>query len=199
MQRDRYRGVEVILCPGVYPPAEDTYLLVDGVMDHLSPGGGKSFLEVGSGTGMASVAAGGRGYMVHFCDVNPLAVKCTSMNLKRAGIKGEEVRAEDFFEGKAGPYDAVAFNPPYLPGRVEGEEWERLALEGGGPRGRGIIERFLKALPRHLKEDSVALLIISSLNSPREIIRAFPGLSFEVLKELTMGLETLYLFKVELR
>ncbi|MCD6111531.1 MAG: methyltransferase [Thermoplasmata archaeon] len=196
MLRDFYRGVEVLLCPGVYHPAEDTYLLVDGVMDHLPPGEGRSFLEVGSGTGMVTVAAALRGYSVHFCDLNPRAVLCTRENLRRAGLEGEEIDPEEFFEGEGGAYDVIVFNPPYLPGRVEGEEWERLALEGGGPRGRGVIERFLRALPGQMGRSSVALLILSSLNSPSEIKEAHPELSFEILKNLTMGLETLYLVEI---
>ncbi|WP_276968596.1 methyltransferase domain-containing protein, partial [Metallibacterium scheffleri] len=58
----RYR-----ICPGVYPPSEDTYLLLES----LTPG--KKVLEIGCGSGLLSVYCAALGSEVTAVDINPIS------------------------------------------------------------------------------------------------------------------------------
>ena len=48
-----YRGVEYVECDEVYPPAEDTFLLIDNLI--LSED--MNVLEIGGGSGIVSIYA----------------------------------------------------------------------------------------------------------------------------------------------
>ena len=65
--------------PTVYPPREDSSLL-DRVIAELGPGHDKRLLEIGCGSGAITIAAAMRGWDVHACDINPLAVAATRGN-----------------------------------------------------------------------------------------------------------------------
>ncbi|MCD6383211.1 MAG: methyltransferase [Thermoplasmata archaeon] len=197
MKKEHYRGILVAVCDGVYRPAEDSFLLVDGVLDFLPEGNGKTFLEMGVGAGMASVAAFLKGYEVFISDVNPNAVKCALENIKRAGGDANIILPEEFFNSSGATFDVIAFNPPYLPGNEEIPIFEKLAVEGGGNDGTGVIRLFLSSLPYHMKDDSVVLIVISSMNRPERLMEAYPNLSFHLLKSTDMGWERLYLYLVK--
>ena len=70
----------------------------------------------------------------------------------------------DLMAGIKGPFDVVAFNPPYLEGRATS------ALErawDGGADGSEVSLRFLNDLPRILSPSGRAYLVVS-----RENVRA---------------------------
>lgn len=105
----------LIIPPTVYPPREDTTLLAKRIIA-LGPGRGRTFLEIGSGSGALCVLASSMGWKVSGCDINPFAVAATRGNLEINGFTGE-IR-----EGGVGPepfpfeksYDLIVWNLPYI-------------------------------------------------------------------------------------
>ena len=159
--------------PTVYPPREDTDLLLSALSRQLV-NSKATWLEIGCGSGVLSWWAAKQGCTVSACDVNPLAVACTRALLSEHGLIGKVV------EGGPGPsvdgglsqwggdrlYDVVVWNMPYLSTDV---------LAGGalGPMEEaaltdtdtnGLLRRFLGLLKdgRLLTTTGVAFLTVSS-------------------------------------
>ena len=156
-----YRGKIIHLLPHVYEPAEDSFLLVDALIDNIKDG--DRVLELGCGSGIVSMFAQNRASLVVATDLNPHAVLCASNN----GINA--VRT-DLFDGIKGQFDLIVFNPPYLPTsdeeRLSG--WDSLIMEGG-KNGRQTIKRFIYGLGDSLSPKGRVLLLVSSLTGIKEV------------------------------
>lgn len=162
--------------PTVYRPSDDSYLLLAAAS--VSPG--ERFLEVGAGAGLLALHAA-RITDAVATDVNPDAVVLLRQNARKNGVPLEVVRT-DLMAGLRGPFDVVAFNPPYLPGRPRGEverAWH------GGREGSEVAVRFLEDLPRVLDPEGRAYLLLSEQNAPaRELAKAAFRLNVLVSKAL---------------
>jgi release factor glutamine methyltransferase len=175
----------------VYPPNEDTYLLLKAALAEARP---KDItLEIGCGSGLISCELVAKVGMLLVTDINPYAAKL----VKAEGI--EVVRA-DLFRGIKGKFDLILFNPPYLPTKKEERtsQWTNYALDGG-ESGRETIDRFLKDLKDHLRPRGRALLLISSLtglSAVKETAWA-EGLAARELVSEKCFFEKLYVLKLE--
>lgn len=151
----RYRReLDIVECQEVYPPSEDTFLLLDA----LEVGEGETVLEMGPGTGLITCHLAACASSVIAADLNPLAVRCTEANLRRNGLPGE-VRESDLFSNVPERFDVIVFNPPYCPGTDD----DRLALAwAGGPDGVEVTARFLAEAPRHLDPGGRVVLLLST-------------------------------------
>ncbi len=151
------------LHPQVYPVEEDTVLLLEASHAEVRPR--DRVVEVGTGSGRIAASLAGRAASVVALDINPHAVRA-------ARAPGVEVVQSDLFAGVRGPFDLVLFNPPYLPTAPDErfDDWLEYALDGG-PDGRRTIARFLADLDRVLAAGGRALLLVSSLTGPGEVVR----------------------------
>lgn len=148
----------------VYQPAEDSALLAGVVEEHAGPG--DRLLDVGTGSGyLAARVADATGASTVGTDVNSVACR-------RARDRGVEVVTGDLtMPFRAGAFDVVAFNPPYLPATVGGDGgggFETAVV--GGSTGREVIERFLDDLGRVLAPGGAAFLLVSSLTGVEEVV-----------------------------
>ncbi|MFX1602397.1 MAG: 50S ribosomal protein L11 methyltransferase [Promethearchaeota archaeon] len=78
----KLNGIELVTDSEVYPPSEDTYLLLGAI--ELGPR--DSFLEVGCGSGLLSVAAAKTARRVVATDISLEAVRNTQENLIRNSL-----------------------------------------------------------------------------------------------------------------
>ncbi len=160
----RIEGAEVAVLDGVYPPSEDTFLLIDAVRGVRSA----KALEVCCGTGLVGIiAARGAGSILEV-DANPRAVANARLNFERNGLLGmADFVAGDLFACVRGRFDLVLMNPPYLPeggGDAPDMAWS------GGSRGRAVIDRFIDGLGGALEAGGRAFFLQSSLNGEGETI-----------------------------
>ncbi len=139
----------------VYRPSEDSRLLLDAI----SLDARERFLEVGTGTGLVALHAARRGPAVA-TDANRDAVVLARENGRRNGLPLQVVWT-NLAAGVRGPFDVVAFNPPYLEGRP-GDAIERAWAGGAG--GSEIAVRFLGDLPRILAPGGRGYLLLSRAN-----------------------------------
>ena len=174
-----YEGKPFKVDPGVYEPAEDTFLLAD----NLDVRPGEHVLELGTGCGILAILAAKTGAKVTATDTNPAALECAQANAIAHGvIDGIDFRLGDLFEPVAGKcFNLVIFNPPYLPVRPEE------ALDGvldraweAGLDGRAIIDPFLEELPNHLMKGGRALFVQSSLSDIAKTINVLQTRGFRV-------------------
>ncbi len=171
--------------PAVYDPAEDSHLLATAAREAVGPG--ERVLDVGTGSGYVAAALDDAGANVVGSDLNPLACR-------RAREAGLRVVRGDLLDPFRGPFDAVTFNPPYLPTDPDHgwDDWMERALSGGED-GRAVVEPFLDDVARVLAPGGRVLLLVSSLTDV-DAVRAYArdrGLAGEVVAERSHPFETL--------
>ncbi|RAP45742.1 MAG: methyltransferase [Methanosphaera sp. rholeuAM6] len=156
-----YDNVEYVECCEVYPPAEDTFLLIDNMEIDKSD----RVLEIGTGTGLVSICASFKCLEVTGVDINPHAVKCALNNVKLNKRGNVNVFESDLFENVDGIYDLILFNTPYLP-VLEDEHVDDDYSKAwdGGENGREVIDRFLEEVPQYLRDGGKLQLVQSSLS-----------------------------------
>ncbi len=172
----------------IYLPGEDSYLLEKQVKKYAK---GKSFLDMGSGSGIqtrAALSAGASSVLAS--DINESAV---------SSLKSKEIPAvhSNLFKNIKGKFDLIAFNPPYLP-KDKKEDKESALATTGGKRGDEIILKFLKQSKKHLNKDGTILLIVSSLTPTDKILPLLKklNLSYKVLETKKIFFESLEVWEI---
>lgn len=179
----------------VYEPAEDTYLLAKYAKDLKG-----IIIEIGIGSGYVSLvnAKSNPQNKVFGVDLNPEAVENAKHNAIKNNISNVNFFVSDLFSSVRGMFDAIVFNPPYLPTekkeRVKGEL--NRAFDGGKD-GRKILDVFLAGFGKHLKTKGTLLLVHSSLNNQDKTISILKnkGFKVEILEERSFFFEKLLLLK----
>ncbi|WP_251330131.1 HemK2/MTQ2 family protein methyltransferase [Haloplanus pelagicus] len=175
----------------VYQPAEDSRLLADAAVGHVR---GRT-LEVGTGSGwVAERIAAETDAEVVASDPNPDACR----QARERGIPA--VRADLVGPFRTGSFDAVAFNPPYLPTDPDNEwdDWMERALSGG-ESGRAVIDPFLDTVGRVLRPDGFVLLLVSSLTGFESVVARAEANGFEPtrVRQESYPFETLTVLRLD--
>ncbi len=181
-------------CEGVYPPGEDSYLLLDSI----SVEEGERFLDVGTGTGIIGIHAAMDGAEVTAIDRSEEAVRCAELNARKAGIY-MRVLNRDISEMPVGgeTFDVMAFNPPYLP--ESGKEYPmKNALES--PMGGGKeAELFVGAAYSMLSGNGRAYLLLSSFTDLSFMKKWQQKLHFEQISRKHIFFEDIFVFMLKVR
>lgn len=182
------RGLET----EVYEPAEDSRLLFEASVADIS--GSDRVLEVGTGSGyVASALLEETDATVVGSDINPHACR----QARERGV--QTVQADLVSPFQDGTFDAVLFNPPYLP-RVEAAErddWMEEALTGG-ETGRAVIEPFVASVGRVLAPGGSVYLVVSTLTGVDEVQKTARavGLQVETVREESFPFERLLVLQM---
>ena len=154
--------LQIETAPTVYEPAEDSFLLAT----YASSLEGR-VLDIGTGTGIAALSAAyahPRNDVVGV-DINPASVECAKRNAKLNRLSNAEFSQSDMFSEVKGKFDAILFNPPYLP--TTREERLKIAEENaaydGGESGMEALYRFAGEVSRFLPSGGRAGVIATSL------------------------------------
>ena len=109
----RYRGIHVIVPPGVFHPGLffSTRLLLRHLHELNLPG--CSLLELGAGSGLISLVAAAAGAEVTASDINPAAVRGIRRSAAINGAAITTVVSDLFDDMPPGPFDVIVINPPY--------------------------------------------------------------------------------------
>jgi len=153
-------GIELVTDSEVYPPSEDTYLLLDAIELGL----GDSFLEIGCGSGLLSVAAAKTAQRVVATDISLEAVRNTQENLIRNSLDHRCSAIQSDLLSALNPnskFSVIAFNPPYLPKDEHTTDMDRALV--GGMVGVEMTETFLREAPAYLQNQGSVYVVASSL------------------------------------
>lgn len=159
---------------GVYFPAEDTFLLLEYLINRLVPKPPASICELGCGSGIIgiSLALSSPQSEVFLADVNPVAVAAAQANAQRHKIQNRVkiVESNVFAKFPQGiKFDWILFNPPYLPA---GGDLDSLAVQEqteGGVDGLTVTRSFIEKLPLFLHKTGMAFFIASSFSPLLEL------------------------------
>jgi release factor glutamine methyltransferase len=166
---------------GVYPPQEDTQLLID-VMDKTGLARGHRVADLCSGSGMVAIAAYQQGAAeVTAFDVCPRAIHCARANAAAAGVDvavhlGSWARAVEF-----GPYDLIVCNPPYVPHDPDLDGVQLPSHLGpsqawdAGYDGRLVLDPLCVAAKDLLADGGTLLLVQSEFAGPRQTLGQLAG------------------------
>ena len=181
------RGVET----DVYQPAEDSALLARAAAGRVSG----LVLDVGTGSGwVAARVARETDARVVGVDVNPHACR----QARERGVETVRGNLVDPFRDDA--FDAVLFNPPYLPTDPanERDDWMESALSGG-ESGRAVIDPFLDSVRRVLGPGGVVLLLVSSLSGLDDVVARAErnGFDVETVARESFPFETLSVLRLK--
>lgn len=148
-------------------------------------------LDMGTGSGILAIEASRYAEKVLAADIERDALSAARKNAEKEGCTNIGFVQSDLFSKIKGRFDLIIFNPPYLPGCSD-------KTVDGGKHGYELTGRFLKDVPRFLKDNGNVLLVFSSLTKKakvEELIKGY-GLDFEKIKEQRIFFETIYLYQV---
>jgi release factor glutamine methyltransferase len=138
----RFRGLRVLVGPGVFVPRWRTAFLVDLALGLLAERSHPVVVDLCCGTGAigAAVLEEAPGVELHAADLDPRAVASARLNLEARGGRVHEGDLYDALPGSLrGRVDVLAVNAPYVPTDAiatmppEARDHEaRIALDGGG-------------------------------------------------------------------
>jgi len=188
-----HHGIFLSIPENVYPPAEDSFMLADAVQ-----GLSGNILEVGCGCGIVSLSCAKSAEEVVGVDINPDAVECSKQNAIRNNITNAKFTQSNLFSNINGKFDAILFNPPYLPT----DKRERMKGDinhafDGGEDGRKVLDLFLEEFDPYLKPGGTLLLVQSSLNNYEKTasILENKGFSVKVINEKSFFFEKLFIIQ----
>ena len=169
-----YKKISLNVPENVYLPREDSELLASVLAKQKLAG--KRCLDMGCGSGFLAILMAKKKAIVIAADISRKAVNAAHLNAEKNGVKIKVIQS-DLFEKIKEKFDIIVFNPPYLP--VD----EKDKTYSGGESGRDVIERVLKQAKRHLNENGIVFLTISSLTGEKEVIELFRehGMKAEVI------------------
>ena len=186
--------------PGVYEPAEDTFLLAE----NLEVESDDIVLEIGVGCGILSILSALKASRVVSLDVNPYAVRCAKLNARNNDVseKIDIIRGDLFGPLKENEvFDLIIFNAPYLPTEEnELKDWIDYAW-AGGKKGRELIDRFISSAYKYLRASGRILLVQSTLSDVDETMKKLKKQDFNIktIKERKVAFETITLIEATKR
>ena len=178
-------GISIQNCRGVSHTGPDTLLLARHVARlRTEPG---AALDLGAGAGFVAIYLQSQGWECLAADISPAALQCAVRNAAANGMR-LAVQLSDLFDSISGQFDLIAFNPPYghsAPGPLlRPLEFLKSLLPRDSAlianlgyalikrQRRQLISRFLEQLPRHLRKDGTALLVLHP--SEMDLVASWP-------------------------
>lgn len=163
---------------GVYAPQHDSWLLRDE-LERSGLAHGHSVLDICTGSGILAIEAaltGAREVVAY--DISPAAVACATRNAERTGI-AVDVRLGTLEDARrAGPFDVVVSNPPYVPSSAPVEGTGPNRAWDAGADGRVVLDQLCALAPDLVAPGGSMLIVHSEFSDPPQTLRSLTRLGF---------------------
>jgi release factor glutamine methyltransferase len=179
--KTRVEGFELDVFPLVFHPGYFGSSAILAKFISSLPLAGKSFLDVGCGSGLIAMCAAREGADVVAVDINSEAVSCTLANARRHGLQIHTQVSDLFSRLDSGQFDVIAFNPPFLLGTAQSAAED--AFYGG--MDFDVIRRFAAGVRTRLQAGGAIYMILSTDIDIVRIEQIFLNHCFEVSRVLT--------------
>jgi release factor glutamine methyltransferase len=151
-----FRGITLQVPPEVFHPGFffSTRFLVrylDGVALN-----GKTFLELGAGSGLISMLASRRGATVTATDINPVAIRSLHANAQANKTALTIIRSDLFKDVPRQQFDVIAINPPYY----KKDPVSHLDHAWYCGRNGAYFDRLFAQLSPYMNECSTVLMVL---------------------------------------
>ena len=170
---------------GVYPPQEDSRLLVDTMhLSGLVPR--RRVLDLCTGSGFVAIAAAEMGCAsVTAFDICPHAVRCSRGNAAVAGVEVDVREGSWIGALSCEPFELVVSNPPYVPTPPD-DDTQTIPPSAGpawswnaGPDGRLVLDPLCVSASNLLCAGGSLLLVHSALAGVRQSLDALRATGLE--------------------
>ncbi len=193
----RYRGMTFWIPDGVYPPAEDSFLLAESIIDTK----GHKALDIGTGCGIQAIILSRNCRHVVATDIDRKCKAALTVNSILNNVRPPEFRLGNLYEPlRLGEkFDIIVFNPPYLAEDPEVSIPES-CWWSGGENGRAVVQRFIKGLKAFLRPEGAAYLVINDNPPVEETLKKIEDekLIWEVVNEIKIAFDKIYVLKLRL-
>jgi release factor glutamine methyltransferase len=162
--RREFHSLELLVNEHTLVPRPESELLVEQALALLARPGGRSVLDLGTGSGAIAIAIrhASQAVTVTAVDISTAALEVARDNARRLGVQIRFVES-DWFSALSGErFDVIVANPPYvasvdplLAGPLRHEP--RIAL-AAGPDGLDAIRDILRAAPAHMSAGARLLI-----------------------------------------
>ena len=189
-----YQNIEITISSGVFPPQYtfSTKILLKylQVLDLK----GRTFLELGCGSGIISLLAAKKGAIVTATDINETALNQLEKSAIKNGLNLQIVKSDLFKNINEFHFDYIFINPPYYPK-------EPTSIEENAWFCGENFEYFVKLfqqLPKFVESKSEIIMILSKDCNIKKIqtIAQNNHLDLNLIKIEKSFWETNYLFKI---
>ena len=162
---------------GVYAPQHDSLLLIEAVQQ-TNTVRGRAVLDLCTGSGVVAITAArlGARHVTAF-DICPDAVRCARANAVAADVVVDTRLGSWESALRAGPYDLVVSNPPYVPTGPDAHLEEIPGAAGpawawnAGVDGRLVLDPLCDAAPALLDDEGTMLIVQSEFADADQTVR----------------------------
>lgn len=197
---EQVAGRPFVVLPNVFNPvifrtgrylAE--YIRAAPALDVSANSRGLTALDVGTGCGIHAIFAAERGFTVEAVDISEEATRCATINVMLNDV-GDRVSIHqgDLFLPVTGQrFDLVMCSLPKFRGSPES------AFEIGW-KSTDVIDKFSMGLPKVLKRDGIALVLLTSHGDERGMLDSLvaAGLRVEIAERKHFGVEIMTIYRV---
>jgi release factor glutamine methyltransferase len=169
LQVDFY-GCNLLICPDVLIPRQETEILVDKAASLLQAGEGKVLWDICTGSGCIGLSLKKKfpAFSVTLADICPNALQVCKKNAESNALEVEIVQGDllEPFAGKKADY--IFCNPPYIAQKEyesldpSVKDYEPAKALIGGESGLVFYERLAKELPLHMNAGGKVFLEIGA-------------------------------------
>jgi release factor glutamine methyltransferase len=153
----RYNNLTLFVPKGVFHPLLFFSTKFLAAQINLLDLEGKTFLDLGCGSGLLSLVAARKHARVTAVDINPLAINATEQNLHQNLLSAEVLLSDMFGSLKQNRYDFIVINPPYYKKEPQNVS-ERAWFAGSNYQ---YFQKLFMEISMHVHGNSEVLLVVS--------------------------------------
>jgi release factor glutamine methyltransferase len=153
----QYGNISLTVLPGVFHPGlfgSSKFLLQ--YLNELNVSG-KTFLDVGTGSGAIAVMAAKRGAIVTAIDLSKIAIENALLNVKQNNVDVIVVHSDLFSNVSQTAFDFIFINPPYYP-RIPASEAELAWYCGDNFQ---YYHKLFSTMPAFIHSQTIVVMVLS--------------------------------------